>query len=52
MGAEIDALNTYGGVVGEGVESGKFGSVVAIVTDAKDRKDDTLSGDSPIIVAL
>jgi len=52
MEAGTDVLNAYEGVGYESVESGKSGRVVAIVTDAEDRKADTALGDSVNEVVL
>ena len=50
--AGTEVLKAYGGVVKEGVARGKLGSVVAIVTDSEEKKDETTLGDSAIVVAF
>lgn len=51
IGALMDVLNAYGGVVSVGVAMIIFGSVVAIVADSDDKKDNTTSGDSTVALA-
>lgn len=50
--AGIEVLKAYGGVVGVGVDNTKFGSTVATVADADEKKEETSSGVSTGAVAL
>ena len=47
-----DVLKAYGGAVGEGVGTRKFGNAVATVADAAEKKEATASGDSTGAVAF
>jgi len=49
--AVIDVLNKNAGVVNEGVERGKLGSVVAIVADSEESKEETVAGVSSVLLA-
>lgn len=52
IGARIDELNVYGGVVYVGIGKTKLGNVVAIVADSEDRKEAMASGVSVEFVSL